>query len=79
MSADRTLLGACKKMTWQQIYNAKYTCINHFTSEKFSKTSLKHDVVEEPPEMTVDDFMSVSKLSIKLHVVKLQLHYLFFT
>ena len=79
MSADRTLLGACKKMTRQQIYNAKYTCINHFTSEKFSKTSLKHDVVEEPPEMTVDDFMSVSKLSIKLHVVKLQLHYLFFT
>ena len=66
-------------MTRQQFYNIKHTAINHFTSEKLGKTSLKHEIVDAPPEMTVEDFMSVSKLSIRLHVVKLQLHYLFFT
>jgi hypothetical protein len=34
---------------------------------------------KEMPEMTVEDYMSVSKLSMRFYVAgKLQLHYLFF-
>ena len=72
-----TLEGACKKLARQQFYNVKHTSVNHYSSEKLCKTAPKH---EEPPDMTMEDYMSVSKLSMRLHVAaKLQLHYLFFT
>ena len=57
--ANRTLLGACRKLTRQQWYNVKHTCINHFLSESGIRAS-KHDNVEKPPKMTLEDWMSVS-------------------
>ena len=78
--ADKTLEGACKKLTRQQFYNVKHTAINHFSSEKLSKKAPKHENVIEAPDMTMEDYLSVSKLSMRLHVsAKLQLHYVFFT
>ena len=54
--------------------------MNHFSSEKLSKKAPKHENVVEPPDMTIEDYLSVSKLSMRLHVsAKLQLSYVFFT
>ena len=67
-------------MTRQQFYNAKHTMINHFSTETLGKTAVKHEIVENPLEVTVDDYMAVSRLLMRLHVAaKLQLHYPFFT
>jgi hypothetical protein len=76
--ADATLLVACQKLTRQQWYNQKHTSANQFMSEQ-GKRAKKHDNVRNPPKMTKEDYMSVSKLSIRFYVAaKLQLHYLFF-
>jgi hypothetical protein len=74
------LEGACRKLTRQQFYNAKHTIINHFSTEKLHKKAVKHEIVENPLEVTVDDYMAVSRLLMRLHVAaRLQLHYPFFT
>ena len=76
-SADKTLLGACHKLTRQQWYNQKHTAVTHFMAEKGKKVT-KHDLVREMPEVTKEDLMSVSQLSMRFYVpTKLQLHYLF--
>ena len=75
---NKTLLGACHKLTRQQWYNQKHTALNHFMAEQ-GKKARKHDIVKEMPEVTKEDLMSVSKLSMRFYVAaKLQLHYLFF-
>lgn len=66
--ADQTLRGACEKLTPQQFYNQKNTAMNTFSSEKLGKRAPKHENVENPPDMTVDDFMAVSKLSKSSYV-----------
>ena len=77
--ADETLQAACRKLTPQQFYNQKNTAMNTYSSEKLGKRAPKHENVENPPVMTVDDFMAVSKLSKSLYVAaKLQLHFLCF-
>ena len=69
--------GACVRLTPQQWYNQKHTAANHFMSEK-GKRAKKEDNVKKPPEMTKDDYMSVSKLSMRFYIAaKLPLHYLF--
>ena len=76
-SADKTLLGACRKMTRQQWYNRKHTAVAHFMAEKGEKVT-KHDLVRKMPNVTKEDLMLVSKLSMRFYVpAKLQLHYLF--
>lgn len=57
-TADRTLRGACVRLTLQQWYNQKHTAANHFMSER-GKRAKKEDNVKEMPKMTVDDYMSI--------------------
>jgi hypothetical protein len=72
------LLRACRRLTWQQWYNHKHTCIAHYMAEQVKRVK-KHDNIVEPPEMTLDAYRSVSTLPMRFYVVaKLQLHYLFF-
>lgn len=69
---------ACKRLTRQQWYNQKHTCIAHFFAEK-GKRITKAETVRLAPQMTMDAYMSVSKLSMRFNVpANLQLHYLFF-
>ena len=77
METDKTLRAACVRLTRQQWYNQKHTAANHFMSER-GKRAKKEDNVKEPPQMTVSDYISVSKLSIGFYIAaKLPLHYLF--
>ena len=49
--------------------------INHFSTETLHKKAVKHEIVENPLEVTVDDYMAVSRLLMRLHVAaRLQLH-----
>ena len=76
-TAARTLRGACVRLTPQQWYNQKHTAIGHFFSEK-GERKLKVHNVKMPPEMTMQDYMSVSKLSMRFYTAaKLPLDYLF--
>lgn len=76
--ADATLLAACRRLTRHQWYNQKHTCVSHFMAEQ-GKRVKKKDNVKAMPTMTKEDYMSVSKLSMRFYVaVKLQLHYMFF-
>ena len=76
---DKTLRAACVRLTRQQWYNQKHTAANHFMFER-GKRAKKEDNVKEPPQMTVSDYMSVSKLSMGFYIAaKLPLRYLFFT
>ena len=61
-SANKTVQGACKKLTRQQFYNQKQTCINQFISEKFGKTAPKHENVKNEPEMSLESYYAVSKI-----------------
>lgn len=77
--ADQTLQGACKKLVPQQFYNQKNTSMNLFSSEKLGKRAPKHENVENPPDMTLDDYMLVSKLSKSSYVAaKVHLQFLCF-
>ena len=76
--ANAVLARACQRLTRQQWYNQKHTCVGHFMAEQ-GKRVRKADIVAAMPEMTKDDYMTVSKLSMSFYVAaKLQLHYLFF-
>ena len=76
--ANVVLRNACRRLTRQQWYNQKHTCVNHFMAEQ-GKRARKHDNVKAMPVMTKEDYLSVSKLSMRFYVAaKLQLHYLFF-
>jgi hypothetical protein len=77
-TADGVLLRDCRRLTRHQWYNQKHTWIAHYMA-KHGKRVKKHDNILEPPEMTLDAYKNVSKLSIRFYVVaKLQLHNLFF-
>jgi hypothetical protein len=78
-TADRNLVRSCKKLIRQQWYNAKHYAINHFQAKKGVR-STKADNVEnkEDLEMTVDDYVVVSELSMRFYVVaKFQLRNVF--
>jgi len=76
--ANVVLRNACRRLTRQQWYNQKHTCIGHFHAEQ-GKRMTKAEIVRAAPEMTMEDYMSVSKLSMRFYVAaNLQLHYLFF-
>ena len=79
-TADRTLLRACEKMTPQVWYNQRVTAASHFWADKGVKVK-KDDIVGKTPKpeyaMTLDDYMSVSKMSMRFYIAaKLPLHYL---
>jgi hypothetical protein len=78
--ADRTLLGACEKLTLQVWYNHKVTTASQFWAER-GKRVKKEDIVGRNPnpdfEMSLDDFMSVSEMLMRSYIaVNLSLHYL---
>jgi hypothetical protein len=77
--ADKTLVGACKKLIRQQWYNARHYAFNHCNAAKGVRTTKADNVLgQEEYKMTVDDYMAVSKLSIIFYIVaKFQLHYVF--
>ena len=76
--ADVVLRNACRKLARQLWYNQN-TCIGHFYAEKGIRYS-KPDIVRgKAPMLTEEEYMKVSKLSMRLSVAaNLQLHYLFF-
>ena len=73
---------ACRRLTRQQCYNQKVTCICHFHAEqgtRMAKAAVVKAAAEGLISMTMEDYMSVSKLSMRFYVAaNLQLHYLFF-
>ena len=80
--ANVVLRRACRRLTRQQWYNQKITCIAHFHAEhgtRMTKAAIVRTAAAGLIDMTMEDYMSVSKLSIRFYVVaNLQLHYLFF-
>jgi hypothetical protein len=77
---DRTLLGACEKLTTQVWYNQKVTTTSHFWAKR-GKMVKKENIVGRNPNpdyaMSLDDFMSVSEIFIRSYSAsKLPLHYL---
>ena len=68
----------CVRLTRQQFYNQKHTSANTFTYEKTGKRAKKEENVKTAQKMTREEFLSVSKLSMKFYIAaKLPLHYLF--
>ena len=79
-TADRTLLGACVKLTPQVWYNQKVTAASHFWADRGVRVK-KEDIVGKRPNpeynMTLEEYMSVSKMSMRFYIAaKLPLHYL---
>jgi hypothetical protein len=66
--ANATLRRACQKLTCQQFYNQKHMSINHYLAEKLGRTMMKHELINDLPPMSLDDFVSVSKLSMCFQV-----------
>jgi hypothetical protein len=42
--------------------------MNHYLAEKLGRTMTKHELINDPPPMSLDDFVSVSKLSMCFQV-----------
>ena len=79
-SADKTLLGACEKLTPQVWYQHKVTAASHFWAER-SVRIRKEDIygpnANHAYEMTLEDYETVSKISMRFYIaVELPLHYL---
>ena len=77
---DRTLLGACVKLTPQVWYNQKVTAASHFWADRGVRVK-KEDIVGKRPNpeynMTLEEYMSMSKMLMIYYIVaKLPLHYL---
>lgn len=76
--AASTLRAHCVRLARQQFYNQKHTSANQFTYEKTGKRAKKADNVKTAKTMTKEDYISVTKLSMKFYIAtKLPLHYLF--
>ena len=78
--ANQTLLAACRRLTPQVWYNHKATAASQFWSRR-GKRVHKEDIVGPNPKvefaMTFDEYMSVSKMSMRFYIAaKLLLHYL---
>jgi hypothetical protein len=78
--AQRTLLGACVKLTPQVWYNQKVTAASHFWDDRGVRVR-KEDIVGRNPNpeysMTPEEYMSVSKMSMRFYIAsKLPLHFL---
>ena len=77
--ADVVLRNACRKLTRQRWYNQNITFIGHFYAEKGIRYTKPEIIRGKAPMMTTEEYMSVSKLSMRFSVgANLQLHYLFF-
>jgi hypothetical protein len=78
--ARLTLRGACERMTPQQWYNQKVTCASAFWANKGKRVKKEYFIGNEPTEewaMTIDECMSVSKMSMRLYIAaKFSLDYL---
>ena len=78
--ADRTLPAACRRLTPQVWYNQKATAASTFWAQRGVRVH-KEDIVGQNPKMefamTFDEYMSVSKMSMRFYIAaKLLLHYL---
>ena len=63
LAADMALLAACHRLTPQQWYNQKFLCISQFMAER-GVTTTKSENVKNPPDMSIEDFMSVSSCQL---------------
>ena len=76
--ARLTLRATCERLTPQQWYNQKVTCASAFWANKGKRVKKEYYVGNEPTEewaMTIDEYMSVSKMSMRFYIAtKLQLH-----
>ena len=78
--ANQTLLAACRRLTPQVWYNQKHMAASQFWSQRGVRVR-KEDIVGPNPKpefsMTLDEYMSVSKMSMRFYIAaKLPLHYL---
>ena len=78
--ANMNLLRACQRLTPQVWYNHKATEASQFWAQRGVRVK-KEDIVSEHPKtkyaMTFDEYMSVSKMSMRFYIAaKLLLHYL---
>ena len=74
------MLAACQKLTPQVWYNHKATAASQFWAQRGVRVK-KEDIVGPNPKieyaMTFDEYMSVSKMSMRFYIAaKLLLHYL---
>lgn len=78
--ARLTLRGACERLTPQQWYNQKVTCASAFWANKGKRVKKEYYVGNQPTEewaMTIDEYMSVSKMSMRFYIAaKFSLDYL---
>lgn len=58
--ADVILRAMCRKLTRQQWYNQRITCIGHFYAEQGVRYTKPEIVQGLAPPMKIEDFMSVS-------------------
>ncbi|XP_071676855.1 uncharacterized protein [Lolium perenne] len=77
-AANRTLRATCERLTPQVWYNQRITSAGHFWAERGERVH-KPDIVGKNAkaeyEMTVEDYMSVSKMSMRFYIAtKLRLH-----
>jgi hypothetical protein len=61
------LTRACQRLTRQQWYNQKHTCIGHFKAEQGTRVK-KADNIRDDPQLTKEDYLKVSKYSMRLYV-----------
>jgi len=74
-AASSILHAHCVRLTRQQFYNQKFTSANDFTYEKTGKRAKKADNAKNAAEMTKEEYISVSKLSMEFYIAaKLPLH-----
>ena len=78
--ARLTLRGACERLTPQQWYNQKVTCASAFWANKGKRVKKEYYVGNQPTEewaMTIEEYMSVSKMSMRFYIAaKFSLDYL---
>nr|XP_051198641.1 uncharacterized protein LOC127312207 [Lolium perenne] len=61
------LTRACQRLTRQQWYNQKHTCIGHFKAEQGTRVK-KADNIRDDTQLTKEDYLKVSKYSMRLYV-----------
>jgi hypothetical protein len=75
-----TLRATCERLTPQVWYNQRITSASHFWAQRGERVH-KPDIIGKNAKaeyvMTVEDYMSVSKISMRFYIAtKLQLHYI---
>jgi hypothetical protein len=50
------------------VLQSEDTSMNHYLAKKLGRTMTKHELINDPPPMSLDDYVSVSKLAMCFQV-----------